>query len=124
MHQDLAKYLSCYSKSTQGGQYQRRCESRRHGKAQANTIMNQHGLVWNQIQTYGCDFDGSFAQVTIHFSRLINPDTAEGLKIFNFGGGGVFGLNRFLLLKVSKSRKQIMVSSILPKNELGIIFST
>lgn len=25
--------------------------------------MNQHGLVWNQIQTYDCDADGSFAQV-------------------------------------------------------------
>ena len=81
MHQDLAKYLSCYSKSTQGGQYQRRCESRRYGKAQASTIMNQHGLVWNQIQTYDCDYDGSFNKVTIHFSRLINTDTAEGLKI-------------------------------------------
>ena len=96
MHQDLAKYLSCYSKSTQGGQYQRRCESRRHGKAQANTIMNQHGLVWNQIQTYDCDADGSFAKVTIHFSRLINPDKAEDLKIL--WEGGVFGWNRFLLL--------------------------
>ena len=86
MHQDLAKYLSCYSKSTQGGQYQRRCESRRHGKAQANTIMNQHGLVWNQIQTYECDADGSFAKVTNHFSRLTDPDTAESLKIRGEGG--------------------------------------
>ena len=90
MHQDLAKYLSCYSKSTQGGQYQRRCESRRHGKAQANTIMNQHGLVWNQIQTYDCDADGSFAKVTIHFSRLINPDPAEGLKIWGEVGRGLW----------------------------------
>ena len=86
MHQDLAKYLSCYSKSTQGGQYQRRCESRRHGKAQANTIMNQHGLVWNQIQTYDCDADGSFAKVTNHFNRLTDPDTAESLKIRGEGG--------------------------------------
>ena len=90
MHQDLAKYLSCYSKSTQGGQYQRRCESRRHGKAQAKTIMIQHGLVWNQIQTYDCDYDGSFFKVTIHFSRLINPDKAEGLKIR--GEGSLDGL--------------------------------
>ena len=62
VHQDLVKYLSCYSKENHGGQYQRRCESRRYGKAQANAIMKKHGLIWNQVLSYDCDADGSFAK--------------------------------------------------------------